>query len=575
MSKLKKLRKFFKIYKIDGYIIPKNDEFFGEYVDQKNDRLNYISSFSGSAGYALVLKKKSFLFVDGRYTLQAKNESNENFEIIEIHKRKPSWIFRKINSKLKIGFDPKLFSEANLLNNFKTNNTYLVPIEENLIDKVWLKRPKMKVAKFYILNTKNTGKKYKNKINFVCKILKKRKINKLLITAPENVAWLLNIRGKDSKYSPIPNCHAILDANKKITLIVNKNKINKKFKLYFNNTVNYTDPSNIINYFKNLKNKDYFLIDKFSCSFFYKKLIEKSFKYKEENDPIYILKAKKNDIEINNSIKSHILDGVALTKFIYWIKNNVNKLKITEIEAEKKLEKFRKKNPNYKFPSFNTISGSGPNGAIVHYRANNRTNRLIKKKDIYLCDSGGQYHYGTTDVTRTLCFSNPPQKIKNIFTRVLKGHIGVVTYKLNKRTTGEKLDIIARAPLKKIGLDYAHGTGHGVGYFLNVHEGPQAISKYNNIKFEEGMIVSNEPGYYKTNKFGIRIENLVYVKKNKNKFRFENLTLAPIDKDLINFDLLNKKEINYLNEYHKKVYSTIGPYLSINEKSWLSSNIIL
>ena len=571
MNKLKKLRKYFKTHNLDGYIVPKNDEFFGEYVDERNDRLYYISSFSGSAGYALILKKKSYLFIDGRYTLQAKKESDKNFKIIEIHRSKPSKILLKIHKKLKIGFDPKLFSEANLISNFKTKNTSLIPIKQNLIDKIWLNRPKATIKEFFVLNSKYTGKNYRNKLNLVSKILKKRKINKLLITAPENLAWLLNIRGKDSKYSPLPNCHAILDDKKKITLIVNKNKINNKFKLHFKNILKYINPLYITKYFDSLHRNEFFLIDKFSCSFFYKKLIAKKFKYDEKNDPIYILKAKKNNVEISNSVKSHILDGAALTKFIYWVKNNVNKFKITELSAKRKLEKFRKKNSNYQFPSFNTISGSGPNGAIVHYKANNKTNRLIKKNDIYLCDSGGQYHYGTTDVTRTLCFSKQSQKIKNIFTKVLKGHIGVVTYNLNKNTTGKHLDIVARAPLKKMGLDYAHGTGHGVGYFLNVHEGPQAISKFNHIKLEEGMIISNEPGYYQTNKFGIRIENLIYTKKRKNKLKFENLTLAPIEKDLINFKLLDNKEKKYLNEYHKKVYLTLNPYLNKNEKNWLKS----
>ena len=571
MNKLKKLRKYFKTYNLDGYIVPKNDEFFGEYVDERNDRLNYISSFSGSAGYALILKKKCYLFIDGRYTLQAKKESDKNFKIIEIHRSKPSKILLKIHKKLKIGFDPKLFSEANLISNFKTKNTSLIPIKQNLIDKIWLNRPKATIKEFFVLNSKYTGKNYKNKLNLVSKILKKRKINKLLITAPENLAWLLNIRGKDSKYSPLPNCHAILDDKKKITLIVNKNKINNKFKLHFKNILKYINPLYITKYFDSLNRNEFFLIDKFSCSFFYKKLIAKKFKYDEKNDPIYILKAKKNNVEISNSVKSHILDGAALTKFIYWVKNNVNKFKITELSAKRKLEKFRKKNSSYQFPSFNTISGSGPNGAIVHYKANNKTNRLIKKNDIYLCDSGGQYHYGTTDVTRTLCFSKQSQKIKNIFTKVLKGHIGVVTYNLNKNTTGKHLDAVARAPLKKMGLDYAHGTGHGVGYFLNVHEGPQAISKFNHIKLEEGMIISNEPGYYQTNKFGIRIENLIYTKKRKNKLKFENLTLAPIEKDLINFKLLDNKEKKYLNEYHKKVYLTLNPYLNKNEKNWLKS----
>ena len=573
MNKISKLKKLLKIYKLNGYIVAKNDEFFGEYVSRENDRLKYISSFSGSAGCALILNKKSYLFVDGRYTLQAKKESSKNFKIIETAKNKPSNIISKIKKKVKIGFDPKLFSEANLINNFKSKNTVLIPIKENLIDKIWTKKPRSKINKFFILNSKNVGQNYKAKLNIVNSILRKRKISKLLITAPENIAWLLNIRGKDSEYSPLPNCHAIVDSEKKITLFVNMKKIDKKFKRYFKKILNYVEPSHLINYLEKLSYKESFLIDKYSCSFFYKKLIEKKFNFKEEIDPIYFLKAQKNKTEIANSIKSHILDGAALTKFIYWMKKNINKLNITEIDAEKKLEKFRKKNIYYKFPSFNTISGSGPNGAIVHYRANKKTNRLNNKNDIYLCDSGGQYHYGTTDVTRTLCFSKQSSQIKKIFTKVLKGHIGVVTYNLKKNTTGNHLDIIARAPLKKIGLDYAHGTGHGVGYFLNVHEGPQAISKFNHVKFKEGMIISNEPGYYKTNKFGIRIENLVYTRKNKNKLKFENLTLAPIERDLTNLKLLNKKEKEYLNSYHKKVYFNLKPFLNKNEKNWLRSFI--
>ena len=387
------------------------------------------------------------------------------------------------------------------------------------------------------------------------------------------MAWILNIRGRDSSFSPIPNCNAIINYKKKITLIVDNNKISKNFKFKFGKNFKYINPSNIIEHLNSLDNKESFLIDKVTCSLFYKEKIAKRFKYIEKMDPIFFLKTKKNNVEINNTIKSHISDGVALTKFIFWIKNNINKLKITELSAQKKLEEFRKKNNNYISPSFNTISGSGPNGAIIHYRANSKTNRKIKIKDIYLCDSGGQYHYGTTDVTRTICFYKQSQRVKNIFTKVLKGHIGVATYKLKKKTTGKQLDIVARSALKKSGLDYAHGTGHGVGYFLNVHEGPQAISKINNIELKEGMILSNEPGYYESNKFGIRIENLVFIKKYNNKMRFENLTLAPIEKDLINFKLLNQKERKYLNEYNKKIYFVLGPHLNKNEKNWLRSSI--
>ena len=572
-NKLIKLRRELTINNIDGYIIPKNDEFFGEYVSPEKERLKYLTGFSGSAGQSLVLKKQAFLFVDGRYTLQAQKEVRKGFKVIQIHKTIPSDILRKNKQKLRIGFDPRIYSLASLINLYKTENVKLIPIKKNLIDKIWPNKPKLKFNKFFILKTQYAGKSFKNKINLICKILKRKKLKNLLVTAPENVAWTLNIRGKDNSYSPIPNCNAIVNYKKKITLIVENKKISKNFKSQFGKVVKYVNPTDITAHFNSLDKKQNFLIDKFTCSYFYREKIAERFKYIEEIDPIFFLKSKKNIVEINNTIKSHIADGTALTKFIYWIKNNINKIKISELSAQKKLEQFRKKNKNYVSPSFNTISGSGPNGAIVHYRANNKTNRIIKIKDVYLCDSGGQYHYGTTDVTRTICFSKQSKKIRNIFTKVLKGHIGVATYKLKKNTTGKKLDIVARSALKKAGLDYAHGTGHGVGYFLNVHEGPQAISKINNIKLEEGMILSNEPGYYETNKFGIRLENLVFIKKYKKKLRFENLTFAPIEKDLINFKLLNKEEKKYLNEYHKKIYMILGSYLNKDEKSWLRSFI--
>ena len=572
-NKLIKLRRELTINNIDGYIIPKNDEFFGEYVSPEKERLKYLTGFSGSAGQSLVLKKQAFLFVDGRYTLQAQKEVRKGFKVIQIHKTIPSDILRKNKQKLRIGFDPRIYSLASLINLYKTENVKLIPIKKNLIDKIWPNKPKLKFNKFFILKTQYAGKSFKNKINLICKILKRKKLKNLLVTAPENVAWSLNIRGKDNSYSPIPNCNAIVNYKKKITLIVENKKISKNFKSQFGKVVKYVNPTDITAHFNSLDKKQNFLIDKFTCSYFYREKIAERFKYIEEIDPIFFLKSKKNIVEINNTIKSHIADGTALTKFIYWIKNNINKIKISELSAQKKLEQFRKKNKNYVSPSFNTISGSGPNGAIVHYRANSKTNRIIKTKDVYLCDSGGQYHYGTTDVTRTICFSKQSQKIKNIFTKVLKGHIGVATYKLKKNTTGKKLDIVARSALKKAGLDYAHGTGHGVGYFLNVHEGPQAISKINNIKLEEGMILSNEPGYYETNKFGIRLENLVFIKKYKKKLRFENLTFVPIEKDLINFKLLNKKEKKYLNEYHKKIYMILGSYLNKDEKSWVRSFI--
>ena len=301
-------------------------------------------------------------------------------------------------------------------------------------------------------------------------------------------------------------------------------------------------------------------------------MIKSKFNILNKDDPIYKLKSIKNSQEINHTIKTHKKDGLALIKFIYWIKN-INKKLITEVDAQNKLEKFRKLNKDYLFPSFNTIAGSGSNGAIVHYRAKTETTKKIKKKDLLLVDSGGQYNFGTTDVTRTICFERQKKSVKNVYTNILKGHIAVALTDLSKDYTGKKIDIRARKFLKKEGLDYAHGTGHGVGFFLNVHEGPQSISKYNNIRIEEGMILSNEPGYYKKNHFGIRIENLIYVKKLKNKLFFENFTLAPLEKDLINYELLNKIEKNYLFKYHLNIYSEYSSLLNKKQRKWLASLI--
>ena len=263
--------------------------------------------------------------------------------------------------------------------------------------------------------------------------------------------------------------------------------------------------------------------------------------------------------------KSHIVDGAALTKFLFWLKRNFKKKKITEISAQNKLEAFRKMNKTYKFPSFNTISGSGPNSAIIHYKASIESNRTLKKGDIYLVDSGGQYSYGTTDVTRTISLENNSNFIKSIYTRVLKGHIAVSKYKVKKNSKGSEIDENARKPLKQVKLDYPHGTGHGVGYFLNVHEGPQSISKNNKINLKTGMIISNEPGYYKEGHFGIRIENLIYIKNDK----FEELTMAPIEKNLINKNMLSKKEIFWLNKYHSKVKKKLFKFMNFKEKNSL------
>jgi len=562
-----KIKKLILKNNIDGYLVSKNDKYFTEYSNSSN--LKLISNFSGSAGFALIMKNKNYLFVDGRYTLQAKKESGKKFRIIEIPYFWPKNILNESKKKLSIGFDPNLFTYF-ALDRYFENCCNLIPINKNIFNKsnhLILNNKN----KFFILNDKIAGERANTKVKKIAKMLRSKKIDNIFVSAGENICWLLNIRGKDLPNSPVANCRLILTKNNRIYFFSDKTKnskikiIQKKLNISFHHENDFFE---ILNKIK----KGSFCIDGQTCSVFDQELINSKFIIKKKIDPIYFFKSIKNKIEIKNMINAHIQDGTALTKFLYWIKNtNINKL--NELNVEKKLENFRKKNKNYLYPSFSTISGSGPNGSIIHYRSSVSSNRKLKRQDLLLLDSGGQYRWGTTDVTRTVCFSSLSKNIKNVFTRVLKGHIAVALSNINKEKTGHNIDKRARQSLNSIGLDYRHGTGHGVGFFLNVHEGPQSLSKNNNVKLQEGMILSNEPGFYKENKFGIRIENLIFIKQINNKLKFQNLTLAPIDIELIDYKMLTIQEKDYLFKYHLEVYSKISPYLNKNEKKWLAKLI--
>lgn len=558
MKKIIKLRKLFKQFNLDGYIVPKNNNFFGEYVPTVEDNLNYISNFTGSAGFAVILKNKNFIFVDGRYTTQANIQCGKNYKIVTIPQKYPFNIF---NKNLNLGFDPRLHTENSLSKLFRNSFIKLKPINKNLIDLLWKRKKDLNAKSFYLIGDKKAGEKLKDKISKVKKQIISSKIDYLFTTASENIAWLLNIRGSDTDYSPLPNSHAFINKKGEVILFCNLKKINRSLKSKLSKQIKIYDFNQLPNFISSLLNKK-ILIDILTCSVFFKTLINKNNSVIEKQDPIYFLKSLKNKTEIKNSIKSHIDDGAALTKFIFWLKNNFKTKKITEISAQKKLLMFRKKNKSFYSLSFPTISGTGPNGAIIHYKADRKSNRRLKKGDVYLVDSGGQYLYGTTDVTRTLSLGVNKPEIREIFTRVLKGHIAVSSYKLNHLSNGDKIDRVARKPLRDINLDYPHGTGHGVGYFLNVHEGPQGISKGNMVKFKEGMITSNEPGFYKKNHFGIRIENLIYVKKIKDKLKFIELTLAPIDKSLIMKKLLTPSEKHWLNSYHQRVFEKLKLFMN-------------
>jgi Xaa-Pro aminopeptidase len=556
---IKRLKKFILNNNLDGYIVPKNDRYFTEYSNTNN--LEKITNFTGSAGFALILKDKNYLFVDGRYTLQAKKQSGKNFNILEIPYSLPK-VLSEIKD-IKIGFDAQLFTRETLKRYFE-EKANLVPISFNFKYK-----EKNKINYFYKLNKTIVGESSIKKIKKIKNYLLQKKINYLYVSASENVNWLLNIRGKDLPNSPLANCKMIISVRGKSFIFTNLSKASYLNKTEFKN-IFFCKENYFFRIISSLK-RGSFCIDKNTCSIFENQVLGSMFKISSYTDPIYDLKSVKNQTEIKNTAKAHIEDGVALTKFLYWFK--FNKKKITEKQVEKKLEYFRDKSKNYLFPSFDTIAGSGPNGAIIHYKSSNQTNREIKKNEILLIDSGGQYKWGTTDVTRTIISGVASSKLKNNFTRVLKAHIAVINCDIKKKPNGYLIDKLARKHLIKNGLDYAHGTGHGVGFFLNVHEGPQSLSKYNKLTIKEGMILSNEPGFYSKGKYGIRIENLVYVKKEKKDLFFKNLTLAPIDTSLVDFKLLNSQEKKYLINYHFEVYSKIHKFLSLSEKKWLLKSI--
>lgn len=567
LDNLNKLKKVLIKKNIDAYLVPKNDCFFNEFIKTGNDRLRYVSNFTGSAGTALILHKKNYLFVDGRYTIQAKQESGHLFSIIDISKINISSFLKKNYTNIKIGFDPNLFRFQTIKNILK-EKINLVSIEKNLIEQVWKDKKKEVYKNAFILENQYCGISHIKKIKNLRDLLDINKKNSFFISSNENVCWLLNIRGEDSIYSPLLNAFALIQQNK-ITVFCNLKKVGNKLIKSFKKDVQFSDIKSLKE--KLIRTKIFSVkIDPATTSYGLIKFLQSSkIKCKFIQDPIFHLKSKKNKIEIQNLKIAHMFDGVALVKLFFWINQFKNKKKINEISCQKQLENFRKENSFYLGPSFPPISGFNKNGAIIHYNATNKTNQLLTGNGIYLLDTGGQYLWGTTDVTRTISLGKPSLYKKNIYTRILKGHLALKNFKLKNNTTGAQLDRAARKYLKQIGLDYPHSTGHGVGYCLNVHESPPSISKKSKDKFAVGQVVSNEPGYYLERQFGMRIENLIYVNKIKKKLLFEDLTLVPYDKNLINKDLLSRLEIKYLNNYHKEVFEKLNSFLNLKELNFL------
>jgi Xaa-Pro aminopeptidase len=566
MNNVKKLRLLFSKENIGGYLVPKNDFFFNEFVESCNDRLKFISNFTGSAGTGLILKEKSYLFIDGRYTIQAKLESGNNYQIIDVGKTSILEFLKENYKNVKIGYDPNLFT-FNAIKNILKKNKNFINIEKNLIDKIWKNKKREYCHKAFYLDDQYSGQNYIDKIKHLKEKLNINDRKSFFISSNENLCWLLNIRGADSKFAPLLNAFALISKNETI-VFTNLKKISKSIKINYSKNVLFVN-INLLKSFLSKNKKLTIKIDPSSTSFelisFLKK---KNILHKFIKDPVFVLKSKKNTTEIQNLKIAHIFDGVALVKFLFWINQVKLKNKIDEISSQNQLEKFRKKNSFYLGSSFPPISSSNKNSAIIHYNAAPKTNLQIRN-GIYLLDTGGQYKFGTTDVTRTISIGTQNIYKKNIYTRVLKGHLAVKNFALTKKTTGAEIDHDARKYLRQVKLDYPHGTGHGVGYYLNVHENPPSISKKSEDNFYEGQVISNEPGFYLSGNFGIRIENLIFVKKNKNILKFKDLTLVPYDKNLINKKLLNKDEIKNLNSYHKQVYESLNTFLNKEESNFL------
>lgn len=577
-----KLREAMENAQLDAFLIPHEDEYNNEYLPDCNERLMWATGFTGSAGAAAVFTDKAVMFVDGRYTLQVRGQTDADiFEYTSIENNgMATWLAANTENGQRIGYDARLFSPAALAKLEaavdKTGAT-LIAVDENPIDAAWDDRPAAPMAKIEVQPLKYAGKSHADKRAQIADILKDKRMQAAVITSPASIAWLLNIRGGDVSRSPLPLSTVIIRDDANVDFFVHPDKIGNAVRAHLGNEVSLKKEDAITDALADLNGKKVWLDPSSTSAFYFNTLEEAGATIHRELDPVMIPKAAKNDIEIAGSEAAHLRDGVAVTRFLHWLDTEAQSGNEDEITAAQKLESFRQEGEGLRDLSFDTISGAGPNGAFPHYRVNTSSNLRLEKGSLYLVDSGGQYPDGTTDVTRTVAIGTPTEDMKRHFTLVLKGYLGLAAIRFPEGTSGHALDALARMHLWNAGLDYDHGTGHGVGVYLGVHEGPQRISKApNNIALRPGMIVSNEPGFYKSGGYGIRIENLQYVHVPKpieggerDMLGFVTLTHAPIARELINVDMLSTDEINWLNDYHAQVLEKIGPRVPDDVQNWL------
>jgi len=570
---------------LTGFVVPRADRHQNEYVPPGEERLAWLSGFTGSAGVAIVLMDRALLFVDGRYMVQAREQVDTDlFSIEHLVENPPDrWIEQNLMRSDRLAYDPWLHTvegAERLAKACAGVGTTLVAVEPDLIDAIWRDRPAPPLGPVTLHDPRFAGERADDKLARIRREVEKLRADAIVVSDPHAVAWAFNIRGADVAHTPLPLAFAIIRQQGRPSLFIDGRKLSNDVRNRLEALADIREPGDFVRALAALgQAKSTVRVDPASTADALVRLITShGGKVTRGSDPIVVMKAVKNATEIAGARTAHIRDGAAVTRFLAWFDREAPGGKLTEIDAVAALEGFRRETGVLKDISFPTIAGAGPDGAIVHYRVTSKSNRAIKPGELFLIDSGGQYEDATTDVTRTVAVGEPTAEMRDRFIRVLKGHIAIARAVFPDGTTGAQLDSFARQYLWAAGLDFDHGTGHGVGSYLSVHEGPARISKLGTAALRRGMILSNEPGYYKAGHYGIRIENLVLVVESapavgaeKPLNAFETLTLAPIDRRLVVPELLSEEEIAWLDQYHTRVEATLAPLVDAESRAWLSA----
>ena len=580
------IRAAMKAQGLDGFLVPHEDEHQNEYLPEANDRLGWATGFTGSAGAAVILADKAAIFVDGRYTLQVRDQVDAaTFEIRDlVEGGVPAYLETAAAKGQLIGYDPRLHS-PDALERLKAAaakaGAELRPVAANPLDEAWgAARPAQPTAPVIPHALKHAGEESSAKRNRIGQVLAGKNADATVLTAPSSIAWLFNVRGGDVIRSPLPLGQAILNQDGTARLFLDPVKVSPELRAWLGNEVRLESPDDLPAALGELKGKRVLVDPGQSSAWYFDTLAQAGAEVVRGEDPCALPRACKNPVEIAGTREAHARDGVAVTRFLHWVATEGQSRTIDEVEVVTRLEGFRQDTGALKDLSFDTIAGAASNGAIVHYRPTTRLNKQAQQGSLLLVDSGAQYLDGTTDITRTVAIGEPSQEMRERFTLVLKGHLALAAIRFPAGTTGSALDALARAPLWNVGLDYDHGTGHGVGSYLGVHEGPQRISKLPNfVALRPGMILSNEPGYYKEGAYGIRIENLQFVTEpsaipggEREMLGFETLTLAPMDRRLIVVELLSPQERAQMDAYHARVLEVVGPRIEQPEvRAWLEA----